>query len=774
MHPQQATPTETGPVRETLPAGVVARLGELRFYHGCELRGVAFVLDGRLLVSLGQDGIVRIWDPASGQERNSIGEAKLRVENMAVAAGGRSLLMSNSDGSFCLWDIAARRELKRWRPASAHTSDNVMSLSQDGKLLATAGLNDRTVALWDLETPGLRGRLDGAERDIWDVAFSPDRRLIAWAAMDGIPGDFATTGARGAAEDRERGSVRIQEWESGKEISRIPVTGYHPRSVAFSPDGQTLAASFSDSTVRFYDPIRGNETGRLNAGSGMQGCLAFAPSGRVLASGTHPHRSLTGVSADIYLWDVTLKKELHRFPAHDQYVAAISFSPDGRTLASCGADVALRTWDVATGRELNPSLAPRTGLACLCVSPIDDVVVTGGADRTIRRWDPASGRELSRFEPFPAPVNDLAISSSGQLILAASLDGTIVLRDVPPSQTVPRALKSRRAPRAAGVDFSPDGRLATGDGRIWDVATGRELAVLQDRDGKRFVPWLPASVRFTPDSRSLVSTSTHGVRLWEAETGRLMRIIGPADVSVTALALSPDGRFVAAAVKVDFSIRLFHLASGRELARFGGRGNTCFALAFSPDGRLLASGEGNYSETRPLPVRLWEVISGQEVRRFDWHRAGVTSLAFFRDGRRLVSSSADATAIVWDITPPRQSTPPPSVPLDIEQRWNELADGSASTAYQAIWAMASDGSRVVPFLMMHLNPVAPDDATSDTSLGPIASGETLRRLRAIAVLEKIGTRAARTLLARLTSGLEGARETRDAKATLRRLKSASD
>ena len=89
-------------------------------------------------------------------------------------------------------------------------------------------------------------------------------------------------------------------------------------------------------------------------------------------------------------------------------------------------------------------------------------------------------------------------------------------------------------------------------------------------------------------------------------------------------------------------------------------------------------------------------------------------------------------------------------------------------ACRTIWVLAAEPERVVTFLADRLKPINPDDPARDTSLGPIAAGETLRGLRAIAVLEKIATPQARVLLERLASGLEGARETRDARAALRR------
>jgi hypothetical protein len=104
----------------------------------------------------------------------------------------------------------------------------------------------------------------------------------------------------------------------------------------------------------------------------------------------------------------------------------------------------------------------------------------------------------------------------------------------------------------------------------------------------------------------------------------------------------------------------------------------------------------------------------------------------------------------------------------MDRLWADL-DDDAARAYQAIWEMAAVPDRSVPLLSERLKPIRVDDPDKDTSLGPIATGETLRRLRAIAVLEKTGIPEARQVLDRLATGFEGARETRDAKAALRRL-----
>ena len=154
-----------------------------------------------------------------------------------------------------------------------------------------------------------------------------------------------------------------------------------------------------------------------------------------------------------------------------------------------------------------------------------------------------------------------------------------------------------------------------------------------------------------------------------------------------------------------------------------------------------------YGCGRWLPARKW--------LRFNGHRAGVYSVSFLPDSRRVASAGSDAIAIVWDLALEANGQAAQVTPAELESLWSELGK-DAARAYRAIWRMSAAPDQVVPLLAERLQPVRPDDPDRDTSLGPIATGETLRRLRAIAALEKINNPASRRLLERMATGLQGA------------------
>lgn len=316
-----------------------------------------------------------------------------------------------------------------------------------------------------------------------------------------------------------------------------------------------------------------------------------------------------------------------------------------------------------------------------------------------------------------------------------------------------------------------------------------------------------------------------GIRLWDVAKGEPIRQLrGPA-AGVPSLAFSPDDQTLAAGYD-DGSVRLWDVLSGEEhhaLMVPKAAGGRVFAIAFSPDGRTLAAGygEGHHMAHR---VRLWELSSGRERFGFEGHRGGVVSLAFSPDGTLLASGGLDHLIMVWDVTGQRTAPLPLKGHLNAEQSnalWNALADADASKSYRVMQTLLAAGEHALPMLKERLHPAALDvrhidrliaDLDSEQftvrqkaarelrALGDDAepalrkmlagkpsteqrlrvkellqeietarSPDRLRQLRAVEVLERLGTADARTLLKMMAEGAPAARLTREAKASLERL-----
>jgi hypothetical protein len=431
---------------------------------------------------------------------------------------------------------------------------------------------------------------------------------------------------------------------------------------------------------------------------------------------------------------------MRRLGQHSRAVFSLAFAPDGRTLVSGGGDSQVTLWDVAAGQER------------------DSFTVLPGFFNIL---GPGEDSACAAFSP------DGAVLASGSGL------GTVTLRSLPDLKEV-RRFGVRRFP-ISSLAFAPDGKsLVTASGRgnepirLWQTATGKELRAFMGQ------PFGIESVAFAPDGASVLSAGLTAFYTWDAATGKRLRQTQAHEGKVHALALSADGKTV---------------ATGGE-------------------DRL---------------VRLWESATGKERARLIGHEGEVSSLAFSADGAVLVSGSDDTTVLVWDLTGTRSGSGPSARPP--EALWQELGSDDAAVAYRAVQALAADPGRAVPFLTKRL-PSLPslerevgrliadlDDAQfpvresatreleqAEQSAGPalrralkagvslevrrrierllsrLEEGQnlglptaTLRGLRAVEALERIGSREVQPILEALATRRPEDLLSRDAAAAARRL-----
>ncbi|WP_084763412.1 NACHT and WD repeat domain-containing protein, partial [[Scytonema hofmanni] UTEX B 1581] len=239
-------------------------------------------------------------------------------------------------------------------------------------------------------------------------------------------------------------------------------------SVAFSPDGKTLASGSADKTIKLWDVATGKISQTLTGHSKWVNSVAFSPDGKTLASG----------SADktIKLWDVATGKLSQTLTGHSDGVYSVAFSPDGKTLASGSGDKTIKLWDVATGKPSQTLTGHRDKVISVAFSPDGKTLASGSYDDTIKLWDMATGKPSQTLTGHRDKVNSVAFSPDGKTLASGSPDKTIKLWDVATgklSQTL-----TGDSDEVSSVAFSPDGKtLASGSAdktiKLWDVATGK-------------------------------------------------------------------------------------------------------------------------------------------------------------------------------------------------------------------------------------------------------------------------------------------------------------
>ena len=452
---------------------------------------------------------------------------------------------------------------------------------------------------------------EGAIRRFGSLRF---RHIGAVMSVDYSPG--GKTIASGGRD----WTARIWDAETGKEIRRWELDG-RALAVRFSPDGKTLACGVGEPhttrsppklrAVLLWDPATGEEMGRLNGLTTDIRSIAFSTDGERLAAGT-------GTTYDeghgIYIWRVSTGERLQAIEKLGSIVSSVAFSPDGRWLASGDKADTIRIWDASEGKELK-KLGPfkdDSTVSALAFSPDGKWLASGHGDQKIRIWSTPGWEEAQTLEGHTSAVLSLSFSRDGRRLASCGSDGRVAIWDVETWRLV--RLCDRRGvpvswmPEFASLAFSPDGKtLATGhaDSKIiiWDVQTGREKTGHEGHEDR------VNAIGFSPDGRSLVSGGgDQTARLWDVTTGRQVQKVSGPGSGVTAVAVSPDGKTMASAHHSDRG-RFWDTATGKLLRQWPSRNwhptvelhtvalsgvfSDVTTLEFTPDGRSLFAGSTN-------------------------------------------------------------------------------------------------------------------------------------------------------------------------------------
>jgi tetratricopeptide (TPR) repeat protein/tRNA A-37 threonylcarbamoyl transferase component Bud32 len=262
--------------------------------------------------------------------------------------------------------------------------------------------------------------------------------------------------------------------------------------------------------------------------------VTFSPDGKYLASAS--------VDRTVRLWDAATGRYTRCLKGHSKAVTRVVFSPDGRRLASAGSDGTVKLWDASTGSEALSLQGNTQSALSVVFSPDGRRLASAGQDKTVRIWDAATGQVILSLQGHTGPVSSVAYSADGRRLASASGDGTVKVWDTQTGQAILSLQGHARSVRS--VAFSPDGkRLASASDdrtvKTWDVATGRETRTLKGHSGS------VRSVAFSPDGKRLVTASSDEVRVWDTATGRDSLMARGRDI--TSVAFSLDGERLAIA-----------------------------------------------------------------------------------------------------------------------------------------------------------------------------------------------------------------------------------
>ncbi len=586
-----------------------------------------FARDGKILVTGGQDGVIRLWDSANGRPAGAFERHDGPVSALAFNHAGTMLASASADygdrpasadHTARLWPYVVGVEGREFKghdgPAWA------AAFSPDGQRLVSAS-SDRTVKIWDVASAKVLRSLTGHDAGVTVALFHPNGTKVLSGGADKV--------------------LRLWDAESGKSEQTFRGHDGTITSADFHPSGRQFVSGGADKCIKIWDTA--GKLLRSIPTPSIVTCVAFSPDGKQLASGH--------VDQVVRLWDANAK-ETHAWTAHGISVSALAYSPNGKWLASAGADHLVRVWSLDNVATTPITLAGHTGPVSSVAFRKDSLhLASCGSDQLVKLWklDGGTGREIQTYRGHTDWATSVAFSRDGFLIASASVDRTIRLWEIN-SRDIP--LTPEHSGGVQTVAVSPDGTLiATGSTdktiRLWDRQTGRERHTLIGHSQ------IVLSVTFSPDGKTLVSTGAdRTIKLWNVATGKelpkranFFGLVRPASFT----AVTPDNKRIVAwlfGTERFTAITVFDMETGNEVFSVTDTGRNIFAAAFTPAADKAALGAKDGS------LRLYDLEKRGQMVGGDWfiYKKGVSlgDLAFTPDGKTLIVGSEQGDIAICD------------------------------------------------------------------------------------------------------------------------------
>ncbi|MFH8803705.1 TIR domain-containing protein [Streptomyces sp. NPDC017936] len=337
---------------------------------------------GSLLVTGANDGVVRLWDPATGQGRRILRGHGRRIGTLSFSADGSMLAAGGNDGVVRLWHTVSGRRLRELTGQSDRLVSAVFSPA-DATLLATAS-SDGDLYLWNAETGEYQREMDVETDHVWAEAFSADGDLVATANDDD--------------------TVRLWYRATGAHVVTVTEHFGRVRSIAFRPDGAVLATGCDDRKVRIWDLAARRITAVLDGHADRVYAVTFAPDGSWLASASWDGQAVVWRDGAV----------AHRLTGHTGKLWTAAAHPLRPLLATAGDDRTVRLWDPRTGRE-EAVLTGHTGrVLAVAFSPDGSLLASGSEDGAVRLWTVSEGAPVAlRATLVGLPGGWAALSPSG-------------------------------------------------------------------------------------------------------------------------------------------------------------------------------------------------------------------------------------------------------------------------------------------------------------------------------------------------------------------------
>ena len=761
---------------DPLPADAIVRFGTIRYRSGDGISFAVLSPDGKLIAFNGGVDRIRLMDSASGLIARDIQLLPaMGAMHAAFSPDGLLLATTHFTGAVQLRDVASGRLVQTLRGEQVDT-DTAPVFSADGRVLAVSVGNPMTGGAffaWEIASGRLLVKGKTLANMNVRVALAADgKTLAAWGTHleFGVGGNGVRT-MKQPDESGPQNAVQIWDVQAGKELRQLHVKAglSGVGGVAFAPDGKTMAVAERAGPVVLFSTADGKEIRQLGEHSqehriavprSRDGIvLSFSPDGKRLAVGRH----------GVEIWEPSTGKQLSAQRGLNETVRSVVFTTEGVT--ACGTrGHAIHIWDAVSGKVRGPADSPTGSISAVALSADARKLLTSDSTGQLCSWDVSSGGPLhaeflsaDRNALFVSPLDETfssaaaVFSAHGKYAAHSGRAANLRVRDLEAGRDVGEFAVMNFGQLCAS--FSRDGKRVAIAGRDLEQVTGpgammrrmvsresvmEEMQLIQlcsAETGKvlrRFkgLKGMAQAVAISPDGRFIAATArsfgraagqAEETHIWDAESGKQLATFSRSRAMMSfgmsePLVFSPDGKLLAL-VDSAGAVSLLETATGKKAGTVTSNGGLRVGLvAFSPDGRVLALGSGKPS---PIPfvrehtlggtIQLCELASASIRKELTGHSGAVGAFAFSDDRRLLASGSADTTALLWDISG-QILHPIAKAQLTAEETdglGRDLGSRDAPKAYRAIVRLSSAPDDAVALFRKTLKPVAPAPEESE-------------------------------------------------------------
>lgn len=541
--------------------GTNARNPVVTFTEPSIINYTEFSPDGSLVVAAMEDGTVHVWQWQSDSRMPTATQKhKSGVTVARFDSKGTRVVSASKDKTARVLDVKTNKLSAELVGHSGAVLD--ANFDTDGKRVVTAS-EDQTARVWDIggkEPIVLVGHIGKVN----SASFSPNGRFVVTAGAD-------ATARIWAIGPREQASV-FHGHRSG--VS----------SAVYSKDGMYVLTAATDSTVRIWDA---NPNKAIWESEGTKSTSAtFSPDGRLVAVGN--------VDGSVRVWNVSDQKLQATFAKHSKPITSIAFSPDSKLIVTASTDKTARVWDASTGAEQIAFTKHAQTINSAAFSVDGNLVVTASDDKTVRVWDAKTGDEKFALTQDDQVLNAM-FSPNGEFLLTERhflyrtatvyqfkpLPQVGTLKMITETDGILNAVFSPNSQFIAAVGFDPGTAGFEGSLVLLNTTSWKNSTALSDfRD-------LAQSVTFSSDSQRIVTAGNDGTaRIWEIQTGKLMAILRGHTGGLRRARFTADNRFVVTA-SGDGTARVWDAATSKQLVALRDHTGGVTDAMFTPDAKTI-------------------------------------------------------------------------------------------------------------------------------------------------------------------------------------------